>query len=138
MDLEQKLILREEKIEGRYEEIEKKIETLHIREESLQKERMDQEQIRQELQAELSKVAKLSTEDAKNLLLKRTEERYEQDILKVIEKKKKDLQIREGEISREILIKSIQQYAGDVTGETTQTLIHLDSDDIKGKLIGKE
>lgn len=138
MDLEQKLITREEKIEARYEEIEKKIEILHAREEFLQKERMNQEQIRQELQDELSKVAKLSTEDAKNLLLKRTEERYEQDILKVIEKKKKDLQIRESEISKEILIKSIQQYAGDVTGETTQTLIHLDSDDIKGKLIGKE
>jgi ribonuclease Y len=137
-ELEQKLILREEKIEVRYEEIEKKFGTLRAREEELQKERSNQEQVRQELRDELSKVAKLTTDDAKNLLLKRTEERYEQDILKVIEKKKKDLQIRESEISREILIKSIQQYAGDVTGETTQTLIHLESDDIKGKLIWKE
>jgi ribonuclease Y len=134
-ELEQKLILREEKIEAKYEEIEKKFGALRTREEELQKERYNQGQVRQELQDELSKVAKLTTEDAKNLLLKRTEERYEQDILRVIEKKKKDLQIRESEISREILIKSIQQYAGDVTGETTQTLIHLESDDIKGKLI---
>jgi len=137
-ELEQKLILREEKIEAKYEEIEKKFGALRTREEELQKERYNQGQVRQELQDELSKVAKLTTEDAKNLLLKRTEERYEQDILRVIEKKKKDLQIRESEISREILIKSIQQYAGDVTGETTQTLIHLESDDIKGKLIWKE
>ena len=71
-ELEQKLIIREEKIEARYEEIEKKFEALHIREEELQKERNNQEQVRQELQNELSKVAKLSTEDAKNLLLKRT------------------------------------------------------------------
>ena len=138
MELEQKLLLREEKIDSKYDDVERKIETLREREELLQKDRMEQDRIRQELQAELSKVAKLNIEEAKDLLLKRTEERYEEDILKVIEKKKKDLRIREGELSREILIKSIQQYAGDVTGETTQTLIHLESDDLKGKLIGKE
>ncbi len=55
-----------------------------------------------------------------------------------MEKKRADLKIRESELAREILIKSIQQYSGDVTGETTQTIIHLASDDIKGKLIGKE
>jgi hypothetical protein len=56
-------------------------------------------------------MAKLSQEDAKNLLLEYTEERYEKDILGLIEKKKKDLKSREAEISKEILIKSIQQYA---------------------------
>lgn len=138
MDLEQKLVVREEKLESKYDEIENKWETLRSREEQLQKERMENDNVRQQLQTELSKVANLSAEDARSLLLKRTEERYEDDILKLIDKKKKDLQIREGEITREILIKSMQQYAGDVTGETTQTLIHLESDDIKGKLIGKE
>lgn len=122
----------------KFEEIEKKLEAVRTREDNLQKERAHQDQILQELQTELSQVAKLSPDEAKQLLLKRTEDRYEQDILKVIEKKRKELQIREVELSKEILIKSMQQYAGDVTGETTQTLIHLDSDDIKGKLIGKE
>jgi len=41
-------------------------------------------------------------------------------------------------MTREILIKSIQQYAGEVTGETTQTMVQLESDDLKGKIIGKE
>lgn len=137
-ELEQKLIAREDKLDIKFEEIEKKLEAVRTREDNLQKERSHQDQILQELQTELSHVAKLSPDEAKQLLLKRTEDRYEQDILKVIEKKRKELQIREVELSKEILIKSMQQYAGDVTGETTQTLIHLDSDDIKGKLIGKE
>lgn len=77
-------------------------------------------------------------EEAKELLLKRTEEMYEKDIMAVIEKKKVELRLKEKELSREILIKSIQQYSGDVTAEMTQTLIHLENDDIKGKLIGKE
>lgn len=70
--------------------------------------------------------------------MKQTEEKYEKDLLAIIEKKKNEIRIKEKEISREILIKSIQQYANEVTAETTQTTIKLESDDVKGKLIGKE
>ena len=67
-----------------------------------------------------------------------TEDIYERDIVSLIEKKKKELKNREADMAREILIKSIQQYAGEVTGETTQTMVQLESDDLKGKIIGKE
>lgn len=67
-----------------------------------------------------------------------TEDIYERDIVSLIEKKKKELKNRESDMAREILIKSIQQYAGEVTGETTQTMVQLESDDLKGKIIGKE
>ena len=90
------------------------------------------------MDGKLESVARLSTEEAKELLLKHTEERYEKDILSLIEKKKKDIKSRESELSREILIGAMQQYAGEVTGETTQTLVTLENDDLKGKLIGKE
>jgi hypothetical protein len=60
-----------------------------------------------------------------------TEDIYERDILSLIEKKKKELKNRESDMAREILIKSIQQYAGEVTGETTQTMVQLESDDLK-------
>ena len=82
--------------------------------------------------------ATLQQEEAKELLLQHTEERYEKDIITLIEKKKKELKARESDAAREILIKAIQQYSGEVTGETTQTLVTLESDDLKGKLIGKE
>ncbi len=67
-----------------------------------------------------------------------TEDMYERDIVSLIEKKKKELKNREADMAREILIKSIQQYAGEVTGESTQTMVQLESDDLKGKIIGKE
>lgn len=70
-------------------------------------------------------------EEAKTLLLEHTEEEYEKDILTLIEKKKKELKTRESDMARDILIKSIQQYAGEVTGETTQTMVQLESDDLK-------
>ena len=64
-----------------------------------------------ELEGKLEEMAKLSQEEAKTLLLEYTEERYEKDILSLIEKKKKELKSREVDAAREILIKSIQQYA---------------------------
>ncbi len=67
-----------------------------------------------------------------------TEDLYERDIIILIEKKKKELKNRESDMAREILIKSIQQYASEVTGESTQTMVQLESDDLKGKIIGKE
>lgn len=56
----------------------------------------------------------------------------------MIEKYKKKIEGDKVEMAREILLKSIQQYAGNVTSEVTTTLIEIPSDDIKGKLIGKE
>lgn len=91
-----------------------------------------------EMDGKLETMARLSQEEAKELLLKHTEERYEKDIISLIEKKKKELKSRELDAAREILIKAIQQYSGEVTGETTQTLVTLESDDLKWKLIGKE
>jgi len=70
-------------------------------------------------------------DEAKTQLLEHTEELYEKDILTLIEKKKKELKNRESDMARDILIKSIQQYAGEVTGETTQTMVQLESDDLK-------
>lgn len=55
-----------------------------------------------------------------------------------MKKHKKRVEDKKKEISRDIILKSIQQYAGDVTSEVTTTLVSIPSDDLKGKLIGKE
>ncbi|NDK19394.1 ribonuclease Y [Candidatus Gracilibacteria bacterium] len=137
-EIEAKIVQKEERIEQKLEEIDKKQISLREKEDELEKTRSSMEETKKELQGKLSEISQLSVEEAKEMLLKRTEEIYEKDILAVIEKKKTELRVREKELSREILIKSIQQYSGDVTAEMTQTLIHLENDDIKGKLIGKE
>ncbi len=135
---ENRLIEKEQKIDRKYEELEEKRVNMQKREDELEEKIEKVEQKTGEIRNELEKIAKLSGEEAKALLMQYTEERYEKDILALIEKKKKELKNREADASREILIKAIQQYAGEVTGETTQTMIQLESDDLKGKIIGKE
>jgi ribonuclease Y len=135
---ESRLGEKEQKIDRKYEELETKRSELVKKEQVLDTRMGELDRKHIEVETKLETVAKMSQEDAKNLLLKYTEDRYEKDILSLIEKKKKDLKAREESLTREVLIKSIQQYAGEVTGETTQTMVQLESDDLKGKLIGKE
>ena len=137
-EIEEKIIAKEERIEKKFEDLEGKSESLSQKQIQLDTEIARQMSISDSLRSELSSIAKLTENEAKQLLLDRTEERYDKDILALMDKKRAELKVKESETAREILIKSIQQYAGDVTAETTQTIIHLESDDIKGKLIGKE
>ncbi len=135
---EERLIEKEKRIDTKSEEIDEKRMNLIEKEKSLETQIDIADKKSRELEGKLEEMAKLSQEEAKELLMQYTEERYEKDILWLLEKKKKDFKSREVEISKEILIKSIQQYAWEVCGETTQTLVTLESDDLKGKLIGKE
>lgn len=135
---EKRLEEKETKLDKRYEEITKKQEYLSTEEKKLEQERTKIESKKKNIDQELSKIANLSIEEAREIILKNAEERYEKDIVGCMEKKRKDYQAREAELAREILMQSIQQYAGDVTMETTQTIFPLESDDLKGKLIGKE
>lgn len=137
-ELERKLSERNDRAEKKLEELEKRQDELRLARESFLTKEMEIEAQKDSLRTELSRIAGLSSEEARDTLMKRTEERYEKDILALIEKKKLSLRSREKDIARETLLKSMQQYAGDVTSEVTQTVFKLESDDLKGKLIGKE
>lgn len=136
--LEERLLEKEEKLEGKLEEIGKKQDAILQREESLKQKQDELSKKENELWEKLSQMAKLSMEEARELLLKQVAEKYQKDSITQIEKYKKSIEERKNEIAREVVIKSIQQYAWDVTSEVTTTLIPLPNDDLKGKLIGKE
>lgn len=136
--LEERLLEKEEKLEAKLEEIGKKQDAIMQREENLKQKQDDLSKKEDELDTKLSAMAKLSIEEARELLLKQIAEKYEKDSITQIEKYKKGIEERKNEIAREIVIKSIQQYAWDVTSEVTTTLIPLPNDDLKWKLIGKE
>ena len=135
---EARVIEREEKIEKRLDQISQKQDALLSQEEELNKEREIIKNKNEELDGKLGEIAKLTEEDAKQLYLDQIGKKYKKDAKQLIEKHKKKIESEKKEIAREILLKSIQQYAGNVTSEVTTTLIPIPSDDIKGKLIGKE
>ncbi len=135
---EKKLIEREEKIENKFEKISEKQENILKQEDEINKTKHSLIEKEEELNSKIAEIAKLSEKEARDIFLKEISEKYEKDALSIIEKHKKSVEKRKIEESREIILKSIQQYAGDVTSEVTTTLIPIPSEDIKGKLIGKE
>jgi len=137
-ELEEKVAQKEDRLEKKLEELETRSMALSKEQENLQTKSREIDTLKHELSGKLEEISKLSQDEARELLMKQTEEKYEKDLLAIIEKKKNEIRLKEKEISREILVKSIQQYANEVTAETTQTTIKLESDDVKGKLIGKE
>lgn len=135
---EARVIDREEKIEKKLDQISEKQDELQASEEELKKKKQKLHEKSEELDGKLAEIAKLSKEEARELFLKQIADQYEDDAKNLIEKHKKKIQGEKTEMAKEILLKSIQQYAGDVTSEVTTTLIEIPSDDLKGKLIGKE
>ena len=136
--IEERILEREEKIEEKLDLLDKKRENLSVSEENLRIEIDNLKQKEFELEWKISELSKLSEEEARELFLKQIEEKYSDDGMDVIKKYKKKIEDKKKEISREIILKSVQQYASDVTSEVTTTLIKIPSDDIKGKLIWKE
>lgn len=136
--IEERILEKEEKIENKLELLEEKQEKIAQKEDSLREKEEKLEDLKIELEWKLAELAKLSEDEARELFLKKIEEKYEQDGKNLIIKHKKKIEDNKKEISRDIILKSIQQYAWDVTSEVTTTIIPIPSDDIKGKLIGKE
>ncbi len=147
--IEERVLEREEKIEKKLEEIELKqeklfqkendfSETIAQKENELIEKKEKLKKKKEELDNKLSELSKLSEKQAKKLFLEEISEKYEDDALNIIKKHKKSLENKKKDLAREIILKSIQQYASDVTSEVTTTLIEIPSDEIKWKLIGKE
>lgn len=129
---------REEKIEKKFDEISQKQDILYKQEEELKTTKDSLRKKSEELDGKLAELSKLTEQEARELFLAQISHKYEEDAKGLIEKHKKKLEEQKIDIAKEIVLKSIQQYAGDVTSEVTTTVIEIPSDDIKGKLIGKE
>ena len=138
LDNEKKLLEREAKLERKSDDIDKRKSALDTSENLLisQKENILKKQ--KELDGKIEEISKLSEKEARSIFLSDIEKRYEKDGITAIEKYKKNIEANKKELARDIILRSIQQFAWDVTNEVTNTLIALPSDDIKGKLIWKE
>lgn len=135
---EQRALEKEERVDKKYDEISKKQEHLLLQEEESKKIKISLGEKEVELAWKISEIAQLSEWEAKKIFLEEISEKYETDWIEIIEKHKKNIDKRKKDEAREIILKAIQQYAGDVTSEVTTTLIPIPSDEIKGKLIWKE
>jgi ribonuclease Y len=103
-EIEARIAEKDERIDKKLEELDRRQENLRDRERELSELKDAQERLKDDLRTRLAEVSKLDEKAARELLLKQVEDRYERDILGLIEKKRSELKVREREISQEILV----------------------------------
>ncbi len=136
--IETMLSKRENELESRSRELDRERGSLVNKNTEAEKIRADLSAKLEVQNQELQKVAGLKKEEAKEILFKNIEEEYSkefQDKMRKFEQSNKD-EIEKK--AREILTLSIQRYAGSHIADAMTTVVALPSDEVKGKIIGKE
>lgn len=135
---QERLFKKEELVESKQQQAEAELEQARTKTEELKKLKEDLQAKEEEKLAELERVAQLSQDDAKQELLHSIEQRAEEDLLARMQKldtaNKEKLEAQ----AREILVTTIQRYANSTVNDLTTTAVSIPSDDVKGKIIGKE
>jgi ribonuclease Y len=138
LKLEQRLLQREELLEHRFELLEQKEHTLMEREALLTKKQGELRELMHQRRFELERISGMSAEQARELLLKevRDELEHEAAILarQIEEDAKRDAERR----AREVILDTVQRCVVEHVAQNTITVIHLPSEDIKGRIIGRE
>src|SRR3989339_827011 len=116
----------------------KKTEERLIKKEELEKNKEELEKTKKEEEEKLQKIAGLNKEDAKNLLLETIEKNSEEDLAVRIQKLEIFGEEKLERKARDILVSAIHRMGNSVASDVLSTTISIPSDDIKGKIIGKE
>ena len=136
--MEDRLINKEGLLDKRQADIDKEAEYIKEKAAEIRSIRSKIEEIAEERKAELAKVAGLSEEEAKAELIRNIENMAEEDIKIRLQKLENNGQERLEDKAREILATTIQRLATSVSSEMMSSNIPLPSDEVKGKIIGKE
>ena len=135
---EDRLIKKEGFLDTRQLEIDKEVENIKQKIVEIKEIREKVEKIEVQKNTELLAVAKMSEEDAKNKLLSSMETKYEEDLLGRMKKLEENGEEKLEHRAREILTTSIQRLATSVSPDIMSTILSIPSDEMKGKIIGKE
>ena len=143
---------REKRIRSKEENLDKRIDGLAQKESSIEgrdklitnKEAVIEERRRkldailEEQQEKLEKVAGMSSEEAKKILIQSMEADAKLDAAAIVRKIEDEAKLTADRKSQEIVAYAIQRYAGDVVAEKTVSAVNLPSEEMKGRIIGRE
>jgi len=136
---------QENRISQKSEYLDRKIEGVEQRERNLNNKEKEIESVRSHLNelkakelAQLELISGMSSEDAKKALLDAVGIELKQEISRRLREWEEALKAEQDEKAREILARAIQRNASEVVAETTVSVVPLPSDEMKGRLIGRE
>ncbi|MBI2846830.1 MAG: ribonuclease Y [Chloroflexi bacterium] len=136
--LERRLFQKEENLDRKLENLERRERSFTSREREMENLRLQAEELRKKQVEKLELISGMSTSEAKDLLLKSVEADVEKERARRIWEMEQKIKEEAEEKARKSIAVSIQRLASDVVSETTVTVVPIPSDDMKGRLIGRE
>ena len=135
---EKRVLAKEEAVEKRSDALEHRENKLSSKEEQLRQREARVEELSQKRVQELERISGLTSEQAKEYLLKTVEEDVKHDTAKMVRELEAQAKEEADKKAKEYVVNAIQRCAADHVAETTISVVQLPSDEMKGRIIGRE
>ena len=136
--LEKRNFQREEQLNKKEERIEKEIIKVQNLESEVIRREKEVSNFEKERESELQKIALLSKDEARQIIISELEKTLHFRKAKMIKKYEEEIRDDSRKIAKEIIVSAIQKCAADHTSTSTVSIVELPNDDIKGRIIGKD
>ncbi len=134
---EERLIRRRNDLDQRLERLEQREQALNKRQSALDRKANELERLEAARIAELERIAQLSREEAKQILIEAVEKEARQDMANVIRQVEEETKAQADAIARKIITMAIQRVASDQVAEVAVSVVPLPNDEMKGRIIGR-
>lgn len=135
---EQRVLSKEENIERKSESLEKREANLNSKENELKKIKQEVEVFHERQLQELEKISGLTSEQAKEYLLRNVEDDVKHESALLVKEYESRAKEEANKKAKEIVVTAIQRFAADHVAETTISVVQLPNDEMKGRIIGRE
>ncbi|MDO4556068.1 MAG: ribonuclease Y [Lachnospiraceae bacterium] len=136
--MEKRVINKEEAVDRKADTLEKKENALAHKESSLDKQRVKVEEMQAQQLQELERISGLTSEQAKEYLLKTVEDEVKHETALMVKELESRAKEEADKKAKEYVVNAIQKCAADHVSETTISLVQLPNDEMKGRIIGRE
>ncbi len=136
--IERRIEQKEEQLDKKSEQVDRRDKNLDRQEKELEAQAAELSTFKSRQEEELQRIAMLSTEQARDILLKRVEDEMMDILNRRVHELEQEAKAESDRRSRKILATTIQRIASDYVAESTVSVVPLPSDDMKGRIIGRE
>ena len=133
-----RLLEREKNLDQKQASLDSKLEKLHQSEEEVEQSKKVIYEIREKQEDKLQKIAKLSKKEAAEKLHQMVESDIKGDLVALVAKLREQAQAEAEDNARAVLVAAMERIASETTAERTITSVKIESEDVKGRIIGKE
>ncbi len=136
--LERRLTQKEENLDRKLDSLEQRQRNLQNKEVQLEPAREELREVDEQRKQELERISSLTSGEARELLLAQMEIEIRDETNRLFREIEQELKEEADQRARKILVSTMQRLTGDVVSETTTSVVPLPSEDMKGRIIGRE